>query len=237
MNNPLFHKSKKSTQDDTQDPKKPSLQRSLERMKVTRMERDEAIRQTRAAEYMRLELLGEQLFEVSAELPEESPFALSLLPGEPPRYWIDATAYVVMSEDKHTYQFFKQVFGARVSLFETAVPLEIANKVTDYIAARTLEREQLMDNDFVLSLIRSAAFSTPAQGLHSGARSSSLHATVKKPQAYRPLDYMWSLSANGFVLLSLVLLGFVAGGLAYYHFEEQVSSFLSGHVTEYNTDQ
>jgi hypothetical protein len=99
--------------------------------------------------------LGEALDGVIADLPTDSDqFLVGVLPGEPPRFWVDATSFVVMGRDKRQYLFQKDSRLGRTTLAESANVETIADAVTRYIAERIVEREQAIEGDWLVSAVR-----------------------------------------------------------------------------------
>jgi hypothetical protein len=141
----------------------------------------------REAEQARLELLAEALEGVFQDLPQDhEQLLLGILPGEPPRFWVDATSFVVMGRDKRQYQFAKDTRLGRTTLAESNSVEVIADAVTRYVAERIVEREQAIESDWLTKAIR--------------GRKSSLSA-APAPSENTPV--IWGLSGFG--------LGMIAG--------------------------
>ncbi len=129
-------------------PKGGRLQNALRRARLNESERSDVILELREAESARLEMLYEQLQDVFDDIPAGTDLLeCALIPGSPPRLWIDVLAYVAMGRDKRTYRFVKETrYGPKVIL-ETANVEEMAGSVTDYVAHRLLERARALDSD------------------------------------------------------------------------------------------
>jgi hypothetical protein len=80
---------------------------------------------------------------------------LGILPGTPPRFWVDATSFVVMARDKRQYQFAKDTRLGRTMLAESNDVETIADAVTRYVAERIVERQQAVESDWLTKAIRS----------------------------------------------------------------------------------
>lgn len=136
----------------------PDLQAALRRARVIEAEHSEVIVDLRAAEIARLEELRDELEPVYAQIPPEHAvlFDGGLVPGFPPRLWIDIVSFVEMGRDRRLYRFLRDSRSGRAVLFENASPAEMANKITDYIAHRLVERERMLAEDAGLGPFRRA---------------------------------------------------------------------------------
>lgn len=113
------------------------------------------VAELREAEQARLELLAEALEGVFEDLPpDHDQLLLGILPGDPPRFWVDATSFVVMGRDKRQYQFVKDTRLGRTVLKESTSLEVIADAVTRYVAERVVEREQAIESDWLSKAIR-----------------------------------------------------------------------------------
>ena len=127
-------------------------------MRIAHSERNDVVVELREAEIARLELLGEALEGVIADLPPDGDqFLVGILPGQPPRFWVDATSFVVMGRDKRQYLFQKDSRLGRTTLAESANVETIADAVTRYVAERIVEREQAIEGDWLANAIAPAA--------------------------------------------------------------------------------
>jgi hypothetical protein len=84
------------------------LKRIVREVRIAHAERNDVVVELREAEQARLELLSEALDGVFDELPaDHDQLLLGIVPGQPPRFWVDATSFVLMGRDKRQYQFVK----------------------------------------------------------------------------------------------------------------------------------
>jgi len=126
------------------------LKRAIREVRIAQAEQTDVVVGLREAEVARLELVGDALQGVAAELPEDAEqYLVGVLPGQPPRFWVDATSFVVMGRDKRTYLFQKDSRLGRATLAESASVETIADAVTRYIAERIVEREQALEGDWL----------------------------------------------------------------------------------------
>jgi hypothetical protein len=130
------------------------LKRAIREVRIAHSERNDVVAELREAEQARLELLAEALEGVFEDLPSDNDqLLLGVLPGHPPRYWVDATSFVVMARDKRQYQFVKDTRLGRTTLLESANVEAIADAVTRYVAERIVEREQAIESDWLTKAV------------------------------------------------------------------------------------
>ncbi len=133
----------------------PDLKQALREVRIAHAERNDVVVELREAEQARLELLVEALEGVFDDLPQDhEQLLVGLLPGRPPRYWVDATAFVQMGRDKRQYQFVKDTRLGRTTLAESNSVEAIADSVTRYVAERIVEREQAIESDWLGAAVR-----------------------------------------------------------------------------------
>ncbi len=189
----------------TSPPKITTLKDALHQARLEEAERSDVIVELHEAERARLELLFDDLAPLAADIPDNNDlFALAIIPGEPPRLWVDVIAHVRMGPDKRTYRFVREARHGREVLCETMDRGKVAEKVTDYVARRIIERERALAGGPVMSPQQpSAAPATISQGPQSAqARNPSRKAeTISGPHRGRSL----------FSYLLVFLLGAVVG--------------------------
>lgn len=139
-------------------PKVRRLSDAVRKVRIAEAERVDAFSDLYEAEKARLGLLAEELDGVFAELPpEDGYFLFQVLPGMPPRFWVDATSHVVIARDRRTYRFLKDTRLGRTVIRESTDVGEIADAVTDYVAERVVERERALETDWMQERMRQAA--------------------------------------------------------------------------------
>ena len=133
------------------------LKRAIREVRIAHSERNDVVVDLREAENARLELLGRGAGRRRRQdlPPDHEQFLLGILPGQPPRFWVDATSFVVMGRDKRQYLFQKDTRLGRTTLAESADVEAIADAVTRYVAERIVEREQAIEGDWLTKAIRS----------------------------------------------------------------------------------
>jgi hypothetical protein len=128
--------------------RKSALRAALNRARQSEADRADVIVDLREAEIARLELLQDALSDMFDEIPEGTDLLEgTLIPGTPPRLWIDVLAHVAMGRDKRTYRFVKESRYGRQVVLETTNLDDMVARVTDYVAHRLLERERALESD------------------------------------------------------------------------------------------
>lgn len=127
------------------------LQSVIQDVRLDHARRDDAIVELQEEERLRLSALEEALEGVFNDIPQDQKnLALAILPGYPPRFWVDATSYVVMARDKRTYQFVKDTRLGRTLIHEGAEVEPVADAVTRYVAERIVERQRASEESWVI---------------------------------------------------------------------------------------
>jgi len=124
------------------------LTEAVRAAKIAAADRNDGVVDLKDADRARLDILADELRDVFRAVPDGDPqwdFVISS--GLQPRLWLDATAHVMMGHDRRTYRFVRDTRLGRVIMVESADPKAVAESVTNYIAARIVERQQLMDGD------------------------------------------------------------------------------------------
>jgi len=143
------------------------LRDAMRKARVAQTVRNDVIVDLRETELARLEVLADTLAPVFAELPKDAEqFECSLVAGGTPRLWIDMLAFIDMGRDKRTYRFVSDTRSGRQIMLETTNVADIADKVTNYIAHRLVERE------------RSLAAVAPSRGLRPASNTDFETETV-----------------------------------------------------------
>ncbi|MFZ1813568.1 MAG: hypothetical protein WBO55_04190 [Rhizobiaceae bacterium] len=126
------------------------LSEAVSRIRNAQADRDDVVVEMKQAARARLELLAQDLQPVFEQLPEGSDqFEFALTSGETPRLWIDMTAFVRMGRDRRIYEFVKDTRLGRTLLGETENRERAASMVTNYVAERILERERMIEGDWI----------------------------------------------------------------------------------------
>ena len=119
------------------------LKRVVREVRIARAERNDVAANVGEAEQAQLERLGDALEGVFQELPQDhEQLLLGLLPGKPPRFWVDATSFVTVVGDERQYVFAKDTRLGRTVLAQSSDAEAIADAVTRYVAERMVERNR-----------------------------------------------------------------------------------------------
>ena len=125
-----------------------SLDQAIRRARIAQAEQTDVVVDLRAAELARLTMIEDELKQIATQLPESNDqFDFVLVPGNPPRLWIDMIAFVMMGRDRRTYRFVRDTRSGRQVIAESADPAEIGAKVMEYVAHRIVERERLLASE------------------------------------------------------------------------------------------
>ena len=115
---------------------------AVRQMRIAAADRGDVVVELREATRTRLQLLAEDLQEVIADIPaDDERFDFALTSGLQPRFWIDATAHVMMAPDRRTYRFVRDTQLGRTVLAESDDRAVIADRIVAYVAMRIHERE------------------------------------------------------------------------------------------------
>jgi hypothetical protein len=132
------------------------LKRAIREVRMAHAERNDIVVDLKEAEQARLELLADALDGIFEEIPpNHEQLLLGILPGPQPRFWVDATSFVVMGRDKRQYQFMKDTRLGRTTILESTNVDAIVEAVTRYVAERIVEREQAIESDWLSKAVRS----------------------------------------------------------------------------------
>ncbi|MEP3277448.1 MAG: hypothetical protein ABJN26_28525 [Stappiaceae bacterium] len=155
-----------------------SLRDAVRKVRLADADRADVIADLHETEKARLELLSEELADVFREVPEDDDqFSFQIVPGNPPRLWIDITSHITMARDRRSYRFLKDTRLGRTVIMESASIDDVADCVTDYIAERILEKERSFEADWLLRRLRHDAVKEDGS-LSTATQKESLAATM-----------------------------------------------------------
>src|ERR1700732_3171810 len=121
------------------------LRDALRKARIEAADRTGVVVDLRDAEVARLEILNEALDPLFAQIPDTVDlFDRGISQGDTPRLWIDVVAHVVMGRDKRIYRFVQDTRFGRIVMPESPDVAGIVPAVTDYVSARTVEREHAL---------------------------------------------------------------------------------------------
>ncbi len=126
---------------------------AVRQAKIAAAQRSDVVVDIREADRARLEILAEELQPIIRDLdPADDYFDFTISGGSHPRLWIDGTANVMMARDRRTYRFVRETRIGRLTMAESTEPRTIADRVTDYVAARIVEREKAYAADDMMGV-------------------------------------------------------------------------------------
>jgi hypothetical protein len=121
------------------------LRDALRQARIEAADRTGVVVDLRDAEVARLEILGEALDPLFAQIPAGIDlFDRGISQGDTPRLWIDVVAHVMMGRDKRIYRFVQDTRFGRIVIAESHEVAKIVEAVTDYVARRMIEREHAL---------------------------------------------------------------------------------------------
>lgn len=158
------------------------LSRAVKSARAAESAREDSGFDLREMEAARLSLLRDGLDGLVRELPKShDDMQFAIVPGDPPRLWIDATTFVVLARDKRTYRVVKESRIGRTVLAESAAIEPIRQTVTRYVAERVVQRERALEDDWAAGwrAARREAAALPATiGKGGKARKDDDHGTA-----------------------------------------------------------
>ncbi|MGI9351814.1 MAG: hypothetical protein ACR2O3_09645 [Rhizobiaceae bacterium] len=126
------------------------LAEAMSRLRNAQADRDDVVVDMKHAKFSRLQLLAEDISQVFEDIPEDNEqFEFALTNGETPRLWIDMTSFVRMGADGREYEFVKDTRLGRTILGRSTRRGIIGKAITDYVAERILERERMIEGDWI----------------------------------------------------------------------------------------
>ena len=203
------------------EPAAPSrLRDAMRRARMNEAERRDVIVSLRDSELARLELLQEAVADVFAEVPADSDlFAAQIMPGTPPRMWVDVLAYVEMGRDRRTYRFVQEARHGRHVLLETTDVEDMSDRITDYVAHRLLERKRALASE-ELALAQARLYAgepdaattgdAPDEAVPDDTSGAGPFSAPPPAEAPRPVRR----GASGAEVFAVFLLGALAGAAA-----------------------
>lgn len=126
------------------------LANAMNKIRTAQADRDDVVVEMKHTKVSRLELLRDDLQPVLDDIPYDNEmFDFALKKGETPRLWIDVTSFVRMGADGREYEFVKDTRMGRVILGRGGSRKKMGAHITDYVAERLLERERMIEGDWL----------------------------------------------------------------------------------------
>jgi hypothetical protein len=119
------------------------LRQSIREARLAEAAHFDAALDLRDSKSIRLQLLKDDLAPaVASSAAALELFDLALVPGEPPKLWIDLISYVIMEPDHRTYRLVQDRQDSREILFESADRNSMAEFIRRHMAHRLVARER-----------------------------------------------------------------------------------------------
>ena len=117
------------------------LKEALREARLAEAAHFDAALDLRDSKSLRLQLLKDDLMPLVQSSSEAAGlFDLALVPGDPPKLWIDLVSNVVMEPDHRTYRFVQDRQDGREVLFESADRREMLVEIRRHMAHRLVGR-------------------------------------------------------------------------------------------------
>jgi hypothetical protein len=121
-----------------------SFEDALRRARLAQSAHFDALADIRDAQTLRLQALRDDLAPLVEGNARVKDFVdLALIPGDPPRLWIDLVTYAVMGPDPRTYSLIQDRSGQE-SLFSSRDRSEMVKYIGERLANRLVERERML---------------------------------------------------------------------------------------------
>ena len=125
------------------------LEEKIHTARLAEAERLAAFQHMHDAALLRLQVLRDELVPAFAAYPlTRGLVELSLVPGDPPRLWIDMTCSVTMAPDPSTFRLQRDGLLRRETLMQSADREQIISSIMQHVAHHLIAREKqirLMD--------------------------------------------------------------------------------------------
>jgi hypothetical protein len=132
---------------------KASFDEALRQARIAESAHLDAVLDIRDAQTLRLQALKLDLAGlIEGHAEAKKFFDLAVVPGDPPRLWIDLITAVVMDPNPRTYRLIQDTQDGRETLFETENRSEMVEKITTYMAHRMVMRERQMAAQTLMSM-------------------------------------------------------------------------------------
>lgn len=126
------------------------LAKAMRAVRTSQADFNDDVIEAKQARLSRLELLSEDLESVISDIPNGcNRFEFAITRGESPRLWIDIITFVRLVGDGRDYELVKDSRMGRVVLARDSSRQKIGEEITSYIAERLLERERMIEGDWV----------------------------------------------------------------------------------------
>ncbi len=207
------------------------LAAAMRDVKTSQADRDDVVVEMRHAKFSRLELLADDLGPVFHDVPLDAEmFDFALTKGETPRLWIDMTSFVRLGKDGRTYEFVKDTRLGRTLLGTSSNREKIGKRVTDYVAERLLERERMIEGEWIA---RDARLDDVSEEVNDDAQSNQPALIADKTdKGLTPKRALSILSAFMWFLIGIAIVACIIAGLFIFDQLQPLSNWLAGTISQ-----
>lgn len=125
------------------------LESTMQVIRERDAQQGDVLGEVRDSQKGRLELLKHEIRDVIADVPREVDiFDFRIVSTEPPRFWIDATTFVVIAKGNTGYRMLKDTRAGRILLRESVERGPMADAIIQYVAERLAQRERAMEGEY-----------------------------------------------------------------------------------------
>lgn len=184
------------------------LAEAMNDIRSSQTDKDDVVVELKHAKLSRLELLVEELKPVIKDIPKGCDrFEFAIARGDVPRLWVDMTTFVRLAGDGSDYELVKDTRMGRQVMAREASRTNIANRVTAYVAEHLLERERMMEGDWITE-------STKSDVVEKTTDETNNQVTVLKvaPSKSRA-GFVNEERHSSLLLLLWFVLGLIGGGI------------------------
>lgn len=127
-----------------------TLKDALRDVREERVDIEDTVLETRAAERVKLSELVDELHPLISDIdPKDDRFEFMIGNGMRPRLWVDMTTFVAMDSDSQTYRLLKDTRLGRMVLAQDDNVQTMGDVIARYIAEKIIEREQEIEGDWI----------------------------------------------------------------------------------------
>lgn len=184
------------------------LAEAMNDIRSSQTDKDDVVVELKHAKLSRLELLVEELKPVIKDIPKSCDrFEFAIARGDVPRLWVDMTTFVRLAGDGSDYELVKDTRMGRQVMAREASRTNIANRVTSYVAEHLLERERMMEGDWITESTKSDVVEKTTD-----ETNNQVTATKVAPSKSRA-GFVNEERHSSLLLLLWFVLGLIGGGI------------------------
>lgn len=190
-----------------------NLAKAMNEIRSHQADREDVVVELRHAKLSRLELLRDDLKPVIRDIPKNCDrFEFAIAKGDSPRLWVDMTTFVRLAGDGSEYELVKDTRMGRQVMARASSRSDIANSITAYVAEILLERERMLEGDWVShNKVMKKALEEQKE---NHAEDTKQHSRLEASESRSPAaGFVNAQRHSSLSLLLWFVLGLVSGGL------------------------